>query len=184
MEKRKNRKNTRKLQKRILNIFLSFFLSIFLLYLLTYNLSFLKEMIKNVYLQLIYFLFSPFFHLLIKEDSIIIVGNGIYIFLFTDQCLGIFPIILSIFLIGICRDPIKKKIVIFILFSILIFLVNFLRIIAQIIFSLYYYSSYEQFIFPLVNLVFVFLLWFFMLKRKYLSISHDREKIKGKDRRS
>lgn len=93
---------------------------------------------------------------------------------FTKDCIGITPLSLMLSLILISNSKTQRSyflISILLLFSTFIF--NMIRIVAET----YFYlknpenSDYvELMLFPVTNILYVFLVWLFMLQRKYIYI--------------
>lgn len=170
MVKRKIKRNVSLSKNEIANLLISFLLSLSILFL--FKFQFFSNFFKAIYVSLL----KKIFNTKALDSMIIFVEkNEIKIFNITPSCLGIFPISLSIFLVGICKNKIKRKISAFFILLIITFFSNLIRIIFEIKFSV-------DFLFPFTNFFMVVLVWFFMLKTKYLSIGYGRKKFRKKNR--
>ena len=100
--------------------------------------------------------------------------NVILTIFFTRDCIGLTPVMLMLMLLLISNTKNKsKKLILYsgLLFS--VFIVNIIRILAETYVSIKNPSIspfFEQILFPLFTIVYVFLVWFFMLQRKYIYI--------------
>ncbi|MCD6482844.1 MAG: hypothetical protein J7K83_01060 [Candidatus Aenigmarchaeota archaeon] len=105
--------------------------------------------------------------ILIDESTILTI-------FFTKDCIGLTPLslMLMLLLLSNTKDKSRKMVIYAILiFSVLI--VNIFRILTETYVSIKkpeISTIFERFLFPLFNIVYVFLVWFFMLQRKYIYI--------------